>query len=178
MVLDSVVVEVVQHGQAVLVALPVVRLGPVGTSGVGPQVGVGGPARGPPDGGVATVVDKATGPEVLLSLTCHQVCEVVLLGGVVKRDGSHALALTEGGSLAVGEGGAARPPGHQVALALEVVVSTGSSAAATAASLLPAAARPLENVPEAAEEALGRCRGNSQARKQKDSYKLHICASF
>ena len=46
-VLDTVVVKVVENGQTPLVALPVVGLGSVGTTGVGPLVGGGGSARGP-----------------------------------------------------------------------------------------------------------------------------------
>merc|ERR1719444_485207 len=67
-VLDSVVVEIVEDGKAKLVALPVVRLRPVGTTGVGPLVGGCGSSGGPSDGGVAAVVNVSTGPEVLLSL--------------------------------------------------------------------------------------------------------------
>jgi len=67
-VLDSVVVEIVEDGKTKLVALPVVRLGSVGTTGVGPLVGGGGSSGGPSDGGVAAVVNVSTGPEVLLSL--------------------------------------------------------------------------------------------------------------
>ena len=46
-VLDSVVVEIVEDGKTKLVALPVVRLGSVGTTGVGPLVGGGGSSGGP-----------------------------------------------------------------------------------------------------------------------------------
>lgn len=66
--LDSVVVEIVEDGKTRLVALPVIRLGSVGTTGVGPLVGGGGSSGGPSDGGVAAVVNVSTRPEVLLSL--------------------------------------------------------------------------------------------------------------
>ena len=44
---DSVIVEVVQDGQTVLIPLSVVRLGSVGATGVGPLVGGGSSARRP-----------------------------------------------------------------------------------------------------------------------------------
>jgi len=77
--LDTIVVEVVEDGEAVLVALSVVGLGPVGTSGVGPQSGGGGSARGPSDGGVTSMVNITSSPEVFLSLLGNQSCEMSLL---------------------------------------------------------------------------------------------------
>ena len=47
MVLDTIVVEIVEDGQTELVAFSVVRLGSVGSTGVGPGVGGGGSAGGP-----------------------------------------------------------------------------------------------------------------------------------
>lgn len=99
----TVVVEVVQHGQTILIALSVVGLGPVGTTGVGPLVGGGSSARGPPDGRLSAVVDETTSPEVFLALSGNQTCEMILLVGVVQRNRFHTSALAEGSSLTMSE---------------------------------------------------------------------------
>lgn len=115
----AVVVEVVEHGQAVLVPFAVVGLGTAGASSVGPLVGGCGAAGGPPDGGVPAVVHVPAGPEVLLVLATYQIGELPLLGRAVKGDGAHPEAAAEGGPLSVGEAPAPAPPAQQVVLALE-----------------------------------------------------------
>jgi len=70
---DSVIVEVVQDGQTVLIPLSVVRLGSVGATGVGPLVGGGSSARRPSDCRVTAVVDITTSPEIFLSFSGNKV---------------------------------------------------------------------------------------------------------
>merc|ERR1719222_1033906 len=70
---DSVIVEVVQDSQTVLIPLSVVRLGSVGTTGVGPLVGGGSSARRPSDCRVTAVVDITTSPEIFLSFSGNKV---------------------------------------------------------------------------------------------------------
>jgi len=77
---DAIVVEVVEDGQAILVALPVVRLRSSSTSSVGPSDVVVPPATGPPDVAASHV---APCPEVLLPLPAHQAQELPLLGAAV-----------------------------------------------------------------------------------------------
>lgn len=115
----AVVVEVVEHGQAVLVPFAVVGLGTAGTSSVGPLVGGGGTAGRPPDGRVPAVVHVTAGPEVLLVLTTYQICELPLLGRGIEGDGVHPDAAAEGGPLSVGEATASAPPAQKVVTALE-----------------------------------------------------------
>jgi len=78
--LDTIVVEVVEDGKAVLVTLSVVGLRSVGASGVGPESGGCGSARGPSDGGVTSMVHITSSPEIFLSLLSNQTCEMSLLG--------------------------------------------------------------------------------------------------
>jgi len=70
---DSVIVEVVQDSQTVLIPLSVVRLGSVGATGVGPLVGGGSSARRPSDCRVTAVVDITTSPEIFLSFSGNKV---------------------------------------------------------------------------------------------------------
>lgn len=77
---DAVVVEVVEDGKAILVALPVVRLCSSSTSGVGPSDVVVPPTAGPPD---VTASHVAPGPEVLLPLPADQAKELPLLRAAV-----------------------------------------------------------------------------------------------
>jgi len=97
---DAVVVEVVEDGQAVLVALPVVRLCSPSTSSVGPSDVVVPPAAWPPDVPPSHV---ASGPEVLLPLPAHQAKELPLLGAAVDRDRLHPVRSAEAGRLALCE---------------------------------------------------------------------------
>jgi len=94
-VADTVVVKVVKDGQTVLIALSVVRLGSVGTTSVGPLVGGGSSARRPSDCGTTTMVDTTTSPEIFLTFSGNQVCEMIFLGRVVKRNRLHINTTTE-----------------------------------------------------------------------------------
>jgi len=97
---DAVVVEVVEDGQAILVALPVVRLCSSSTSSVGPSDVVVPPTAGPPDVAASHV---APGPEVLLPVPAHQAQELPLLRAAVDRDWLHPVRPAEASSLALCE---------------------------------------------------------------------------
>lgn len=158
MELDTVSVEVVEHGQAVFVSLAVVGLGSVGSSSMRPKVGGCGATGRPSDGWSGTMVDGTAGPEVFLTLTGNQVGELPLLLGCVQADGLHVVAPAEGGSLSVGEGGTARPPAHQVIPSTEAMHLSGSNgSASTAAAVLTISTGSLrasaaEKVPESSKE--------------------------
>jgi len=97
---DAVVIEVVEDGQAILVALPVVRLRSSSTSSVGPSDVVEPPAAGPPDVAASHV---APCPEVLLPLVAYKAQELPLLGAAVDRDRLHPVRPAEASSLALCE---------------------------------------------------------------------------
>jgi len=130
---DAVVVEVVEDGQAALVALPVVRLGSAGPASVGPvDIVVGPPAR-PADASTSHVAPR---PKVLLTLPTHQSEKLSFLGAAVNGDWSHTILPAKAGSSAGCEGGAAETPGNQVVSSFEVMIwsisATTPSSAATA----------------------------------------------
>jgi len=125
---NAIVVEVVEDGQAILVTLPVVRLGSSSTSSVRPPDVVVPPTAGPPD---VTTPHVAPGPEVLLPLLRHQAQELPLLRAAVNRDRPHPVCPAEACSLALCERGAAKTPGHEVVASVELVVGTISSTASS-----------------------------------------------
>lgn len=97
---DSVSVKVIEHGETELVTLPVVRLRPSGSAGVGPVDVVVPPAAGPPD---VPVVDLPSGPEVSLAVLGDQAEEVILLGAAVEADGDHVVGGAEPLRVLLGE---------------------------------------------------------------------------
>jgi len=97
---DAVVVEVVEDSQAVLIALPVVRLCSPSSSSVGPSDVVVPPAAWPPDVPASHV---AAGPEVLLPVPAHQPEELPLLGAAVDRDRLHPVCSAEASGLTLCE---------------------------------------------------------------------------
>jgi len=131
---NAIVVEVVEDGQAILVALPVVRLSSSSTSSVRPPDVVVPPTAGPPD---ATTPHVAPGPEVLLPLLRHQAQELPLLCPAVDRDWLHPVRPAKLCSLSLCERGAAKTPGHEVVASVELVVGTISSTASTSSVPVP-----------------------------------------
>lgn len=89
---DSVSVKVIEDGKTEFVTLPVVRLRPSGSAGVGPVDPVVPTAAGPPD---VPVVDLPSGPEVSLAVLGDQAEEVILLGAAVEADGDHVVGGAE-----------------------------------------------------------------------------------
>lgn len=97
---NSVSVKVIEDGETELVTLPVVRLRPSGSAGVGPVDAVVSPAAGPPD---VPVVDLPPGPEVSLAVLGDQAEEVILLGAAVQADGDHVVGGAEPLRILLGE---------------------------------------------------------------------------
>ena len=128
MELDAVVVEVVEDGQAGLVPLPVVWLGPARTASVGPLHVAVRPARGPGD---VAAADSASGPVEPLALPSHQSLELSLLAGAVNTEGSHPVLSAEVLSLALSEVVAANLPADQEVLASKLMVGTVASTTTT-----------------------------------------------
>jgi len=88
--LDAIVVEVVEDGQAVLVAVAVVRLGAAPTASVRPVDGADWGAIRPAEG--AEPVLHAAGPDVLLALSLQHAADEGVLAAGVDVDGVPALA--------------------------------------------------------------------------------------
>ena len=88
MELDAILVEVVEDGQAGLVALPVVRLGPAGAPRVGPGEAGEGPTGRPRH---VSAPHVAACPEKPLVLSLDQRQELALFGRAVDTDWSAKL---------------------------------------------------------------------------------------
>jgi len=122
--LDTIGVEVVQDAQAnlwmrgIFSGSPVVRLGKVGASGVGPVCagregdGSGGPVV--PEHGLLCVVNNTTCPEVSLGILGNQSVELILFGRGIQGDGLHAHGVAVLLGLALLELGAPKLPGYNI----------------------------------------------------------------
>jgi len=129
---DAVSVEVVEDGEAGLLAGgllpggPVVRLGEAGSSGVGPVLAVrksdGPGVRVGPSDQLVGVINYASGPEEPLGVLGNQPVELVLLVRGVEGDGLHAHGLAILPRLVVLKVPAAKLPGNHEALALPEVI--------------------------------------------------------
>merc|ERR1719290_899957 len=129
----TVVVKVVEDGQADLIPLSVIRLRTVSSSSVGPVDIVIRSSRGPAN---APSSHLPPCPEVLLPLPGHQTQELPLLGRAVQANGPHTVVTTESFTTTLCERGTSKPPANQVSLALELMVwlvstSTPSSSSST-----------------------------------------------
>jgi len=116
---DSVVVEVVEDGQAALVALAVVWLGATGPSSIGPVDIVVTPPTWPADTSATHISSR---PKVLLTLPTNQSKELPLFVAAVNGNRSHAILPAEIRPSARCEGGATKTPRHQVVSSSKVVV--------------------------------------------------------
>jgi len=122
--LDSISVEVVQDAQANLLVRgifsgsPVIRLGQVGASSVGPVCAGREGDRGGrpivPEHCPLCVVHNTSCPEVTLGILRDQSVELILFGWGVQGDGLHAHGLAVLLGLALLELGAAKLPGDDI----------------------------------------------------------------
>jgi len=145
--LGTIVVEVVEYGQAVLAAV---------------AVGLGAPRPGERPGVLASTDalpppvlpaevplvrgDAAAGPEVRRVVGLHLLQEVLDLGGVVHGDHPHPTAGAVLTGLSPREGVTSLPPAEQVVPPLPLVVATPSRALGGGRGRLDGGRRPVHNL--------------------------------
>ncbi len=173
----AVVVKVIEHGHAELVALAVVGLTAAGAASVRPRahlIDALHGARRPPH---AVVGHLPASPKVALPSVGHEVHSELRFAGVVQRDGAHAdRAAVTVGAVAAREAPAADFPGGEIvttAELVEAVVGAGSAAStatAASASAVVAGRSAVSTAVTEAEKALSEDGGSE---KQANEQQLH-----